>query len=137
MIEPRKCIKCGEVKAPTQYYRGSGNTCKECVKKHQSIVNLEKRLAKKEVAENNMEERLRYNYTRASVWVNGAQVMEGGLLIGQAGRDWWEEKKIRHEKWLRRKRKKENAIAAPSAERLGIEVPLEYNAPASHSWWGY
>ena len=119
MIETRKCIKCGYTKAPTEYYSGSGNTCKECVKKYQSIVNLEKRLAKKELAENNMEERLHYNYTRASVWVDEVQVMEGGLLIGQRGRDWWEEKKARHEKWLRRKRKKE-ITALPA---LSIEVP--------------
>ena len=107
MDKVRKCIKCGHTKASTEYYRGCGNTCKECIKKYQSIVNLEKRLAKKELAKNNMEQRLHYNYTRASVWVSGVQVMSKGSLVGQRGQDWWCDKKVRHKKWLRWKRRKE------------------------------
>ena len=106
MIELRKCIKCGQLKASTEYYSGSGNTCKKCIKKYQSIVNLQKRLAKKELAKNNMEQRLHYNYRGASVWVSGVQVMKKGALVGQKGQDWWHDKRVRHQKWLRRKRKR-------------------------------
>lgn len=54
-----------------------------------------------------MEQRLHYNYRGADCWLNGVQVMEGGLLIGQRGRDWWQQKKVSHTAWLRRKRRKE------------------------------
>jgi len=120
VIEPRKCIKCGQLKAPTEYYSGSGNTCKECLKKYQKVRFAQKKLVIKELAENNIEQRLCYNYCRADCWLNGMRVMRRGSLVGQGGRDWWQQKKIRHEKWLRRKRKKETA--ALPAERLSIEV---------------
>jgi len=107
VINLRKCIKCGKLKASTEYYKGSGNTCKECCKKHQKIRFAQNKLVREELAQNNMEQRLHYNYGGANVWVNEVQVMQGGLLIGQRGRDWWKQKKVRHQKWLRRKRKKE------------------------------
>ena len=80
------------------------------MKKAQKIRNAQKRLVAKEVTENNMEQRLRYNYTRANVWMNGVQVMSNGFLLGEEGQDWWQRKKVRHRKWLRRKRMKERVL---------------------------
>jgi len=103
VTEPRKCIKCGQLKLPTEYYSGSGNTCRECLKEAQRIRNAQKRV----VTKVNMEERLRYNFCRADCWVWGVQVMRKGSLIGKTGRTWWDDKIRRHKKWLRRKRMKE------------------------------
>ena len=107
ITKERKCIKCGHTKEATEYYKGSGNTCKKCMGEAQKIRNAQKRLAEKEPAGSNMEQRLRYNYTRADVWVSGMQVMSKGILLGEEGKDWWAEKITRHRAWLRWKRKKE------------------------------
>lgn len=50
---------------------------------------------------------MRYNFSGASVWINGVQVMEKGVLVGQRGKDWFEGLKVSHKAWLKRKRAKE------------------------------
>ncbi|GAG52380.1 unnamed protein product, partial [marine sediment metagenome] len=91
----------------TEYYNGSGNTCKKCAKDAQRIRIAQKRLVEEEGAEDNMEQRLRYNYTRVDAWQFGVQVMKRGVLVGKTGHTWWCDKLVRHKAWLRRKRMKE------------------------------
>lgn len=105
MIKLRKCIKCGEIKAATEYYQKSGYTCKECVKEAQRLRNK-----KKENGEIKIKEDLRYNFNETNVWLKGIQVMRKGELIGKGGQNWWEEKIKRHKKWLRKKRMKEEKV---------------------------
>ena len=54
-----------------------------------------------------MVQRLHYNYSGASVWINGVQVMKKGVLVGQRGKDWFEGLKVSHKAWLRWKRMEE------------------------------
>jgi len=108
LSEFKKCIKCGQLKAPTEYYRGSGNTCKKCCSEYQRIRNAQRQTPKKDLSKAIMDNYKAHKWGGgASIWINGVQVMSKGILLGQEGQDWWEGLKRSHKKWLRRKRKKE------------------------------
>jgi hypothetical protein len=94
----KKCIKCKQIKSFSEFYKGNGRTCKACIKEAQK----RRRAEKEELKTDRIKELIRHNYAGADVWVGGVQVMGGGLLVGQTGRDWLEEKIEKHIKWRRK-----------------------------------
>jgi len=55
---------------------------------------------------NSVEKSLRIAYRKADVKLNGVIVMVNGRIIGEVGKEWWEDKIEKHRRWLRKEKRK-------------------------------
>lgn len=120
-IPLKKCKSCRKNKPLYDFYKNSRyydsyrSECKKCVIKRNTNNRLIKGLAFKPLFSDQLakqlkvfqkkrtiEDQIKYNYTRATVWLNDELVMRNGVVLHtELAQQWWNEKPNKARKWKR------------------------------------
>lgn len=70
----------------------------------------------KQISTDDIKKYIRRNYIGADVWLDKIQIMKNGRILGQKGRDYFNEKVEAHRKWMKKKNiKKADAMGVADA----------------------
>lgn len=112
-----ECVKCGEPKLESEFYKGKRNTCKECVKAVGKRRWAEKREAKKKEEWDKIREYILGNYGEANVEMNSVEVVVGGEFVGDYGKVILNGMILKHRAWMKRNHLSEPGMV-PDKKRI-------------------